>query len=205
MGKKIDSIKEMYELGLPAPRCVFIMKEDDVDLKLTEFLTKYPSEFYTIRTDTEDNSMSCKRLLSATRTELVYLSSEWKDMGFQIILQEFIDEKNEIKSGNIYLKNDKVIIEGAKAPHHIFTNGRALDIHLKCDRFNSSYYDLEYNRFYNIKDTFSISEIIRLLKLARRVPYYKAIIEFSFFKNGSCYFWEIKKENTLRIMDQFQY
>lgn len=191
MGKKIDSIKEMYSLGLPAPKCIFIFEGDDIDSKINEYLNFPNSEFYTVRTDTDISSMSCKRLLIATRTEVKYLSHSWHDEGFQIILQEFIDERNEIKSGNMWLKDDIIILEGANDKHIRFTNGLSLDLNLSVNRFDD--FKLNYHKFFLNQNCFSISEIFRLIRLARKVPYTNAIIEFSFFKNGSLYFWEIKK------------
>lgn len=191
MGKKIDSIVEMYNLGLPAPRCVFIYEDEVIYYKLRGYINSIISDFYTIRTDKKDNSMSNKRLLTATKCELVELCKSWHDEGYQIILQEFIDEKNEIKSGNIYLLNNKIIIEGAKDKHIRFANGLSLDVNIELSRFDS--YDFKFHEVYCF-DCFTYSELIRLVRLARRIPYTKAIVEFSFFNDDKLYFWEIKKE-----------
>lgn len=195
MGKKIDSIKEMYSLGLPAPGCVFIYKEDNIEDRINEYFSSFvESEFYTIRTDTNDSSMSCVRKLSATKEELIMLANEWINK-YQVILQEFIDERLEVKSGNIYLLDDEIIIEGALLPHHIFTNGKLPDVHISIQRFDSYYYI--HHRLFRSNfsfECFSESEIFRLIRLSRKIPYTKAIVEFSFFNNGKLYFWEIKKE-----------
>lgn len=193
MGKKIDSIKEMYNLGLPAPRCIFIFEDDDIELKLGEYFKTigFSNSYYTIRTDRYDNSISLNRILTATYEELIKSVREWhKD--YQIILQEFIDERTEIKSGNIYLKDNCIIIEGAKDNHISFTNGWSLDINLTVSRFDSFSYDI--HKFFINQTCFSFSEIIRLIRLERKVPYTNSIIEFSFFNDGKLYFWEIKKE-----------
>jgi len=193
MGKKIESIEEMHNMGLPAPGCIYIFEGDNVYKKVNEYLNKFQdSEFYTIRTDTENNSMSCKRLLSATRTEINYLSHDWAAQGFQIILQEFIDERFEIKSGNIYLRNNEIIIEGARMKHHIFTNGKLPEAHIIVDRFDSLKF--RNHKLFKNQMCFSHTEILRLIRLARKIPYTKAIVEFSFFENGKLYFWEIKRE-----------
>ncbi len=182
----------MYALGLPAPRCVFIFEKDDVASKLQEYFDLFPtSEFYTIRSDTDNSSMSCKRKLSATRDEMKSLATEWIG-DLQIILQEFIDERKEIKSGNIYLRNDEIIIEGAGLKHHIFTNGKLPETHIIVPRFDSLY--IQWHKLFSSETCFSISEIHRLIRLARKIPYTQAIVEFSFFENGSLYFWEIKRE-----------
>lgn len=183
----------MYHLGLPAPRCVFIFDNDNVTDKINKYFNKFPeSEFYTIRTDTEDTSMSCKRKLSATKKEIIELAHEWKK-DFQIILQEFIDERIEIKSGNIYLLDDKIIIEGSNNKHIKFTNGLYPDVNLSLSRYDK--YDISIHRFFTEQKCLSLSEVLRLIRWTRRIPYNKAVIEFSFFKDGRLYFWEIKKED----------
>ncbi len=192
MGKKIDSIIEMYSLGLPAPRCVFVLENDNIEDKLNEYLIKYKNcaHLYTIRSDKKDDSISHKRLLSATSKQVEELSKEWSSEGYQIILQEFIDERNEVKSGNIYLKKDMIIIEGANDKHINFTNGKSLGINLCLPRFDS--FGFEINKRFD-ESVFTIQEINRLIRLARKVYYTNVIIEFSFFNTGSLYFWEIKK------------
>jgi hypothetical protein len=191
MGKKIDSIREMYCLGLPAPRCVFIMENDSVEEKLEEYFRIFPgNERFCIRTDTNKSSMSMKRNLSASKAEMIELAHEWHGT-YQVILQEYVGDQNEVKSGNIYLDNNIIVIEGAWERHHVFTNGKALDVNLTAPRFDHYHYQI--NRLYN-GDCLNHSEILRLIRLARRVPYNKAIIEFSYVKNGSLFFWEIKKE-----------
>lgn len=196
MGKKIDSIKIMYALGLPAPRCVFIMKDDKLGSKLDEYFTTIGcnSNYYTIRTDKEDSTMSHKRLLTANMTEITNLSHDWREEGFQIILQEFIDERNEVKSGNMYLTDNRIIIEGAMDKHIRFTNGWSLDVNLSVPRFGSFSYDT--HRFFINQTCLSCSEIMRLVRLARRIPYTNAVVEFSYFSDGRLYFWEIKKERS---------
>jgi hypothetical protein len=192
MGKKIESIEEMRRLGLPVPGCIFIFENEDIRPKLIEYFQTIGSNncLYTIRTDRNDNSMSLKRKLTATKEEIIDLTNLWhKD--YQIILQEFIDERNEVKSGNIYLKDDLMIIEGAIDKHIRFTNGWSLDINLSVSRFDSL--NFEVHKFFVDQTCFSFSEIMRLIRLARKIPYTNAIIEFSFFNTGKLYFWEIKK------------
>jgi len=190
MGNKINSILEMKNLGLPVPKCVFIMENDDVDSKVEEYFSLFPNnDYYTIRTDTKDSAHSCKRLLTATRTEIKYLSHDWKEE-FQIILQEFIDEKQEIKSGNMWLQNKDIIIEGANDHHINFANGKSLDINVSVNRFYS--FEFRFHRFFIDQKCFSHSELMRLVRLARKVPYTNAILEFSFFNDEKLYFWEIK-------------
>lgn len=186
----------MYSLRLPAPRCVFIMEHDDVDTKLNEyFRMQQGKDLFCIRTDSNKSSMSCKRNLSATREELIQSAHDWHH-DFQVILQGYVGDQNEIKSGNIYLNDNIIVIEGAKEKHHIFTNGWALDVNLMVPRFGSYCYQI-HKRFQN-QECFNISEIIRLIRLARRVPYTKAIIEFSYINDGNLYFWEIKKEKVVK-------
>ena len=203
MGKKIDSINEMYNLGLPAPGCVFVMAEDNIDLKINEYFSRYsnPDQLYTVRTDTIISSMSCKRILSANPNQTIECAKQWQKEGLQIILQEFIDERKEIKSGNIWLQKDRIIIEGALDKHIHFANGislngkgRSIDVNVTAPRFDN--YILTFHKFFVKQECFSYSEILRLIRLARKVPYTNAIIEFSFFNNGNLYFWEIKKEKT---------
>lgn len=195
MGKKIESLIRMYDLGLPAPRCIFVMAEDDIELKIKEYFSRYNNynQLYTVRTDTQDTSMSCKRILSATIKQTVDCAKEWKAEGFQIILQEFIDERKEIKSGNIWLKNDIIIIEGAMDKHIHFANGLSLDVNLIAPRFDG--FNISIHKFFVEQKCFSYSEILRLIRLARKIPYTNAIVEFSFFNDGRLYFWEIKRRN----------
>ncbi len=196
MGKKIESIKELHTLGLPAPGCVFILENNYnlIDEKICEYFKKYQNSkgIYTIRTDTENNSMSCKRLLSATQEEIIRLTHQWKKEGFQIILQELIDERNEIKSGNIWIKENTIIIEGAIDKHINFTNGKSLDINLIVNRFDSSNFII--HKFFKEQKCFTISEIMRLIRFSRKIPYTNVVLEFSIFKGDLIYFWEIKKE-----------
>lgn len=193
MGKKIESITKMYDLGLPAPRCVFVMESDNINQKLSEYFLLHQNKkgFYTVRTDTENSSMSCKRILSATQQETIELATQWQNEGFQIILQELIDEREEIKSGNIFLKENEIVIEGALDKHIIFTNGKYPDINATVNRFEG--YNFSLHKLFIKQQCFSYSEIIRLIRLARKIPYTNAVVEFSFFLNGSLYFWEIKK------------
>lgn len=45
MGKKINSLKNMYYLGLPAPRCIFIFKDDNISDKIDEYFNTFPKKF----------------------------------------------------------------------------------------------------------------------------------------------------------------
>lgn len=138
--------------------------------------------------------MSLKRNLSATKQQLIKSAHDWHDQGLQIILQAHVGEGNEIKSGNIYLLNEKIIIEGARQSHHIFTNGKALDVNIIAARFDS--YNFEIHKFFKDQKCLNDSEIIRLIRLSHKIPYNKAIIEFSYINDGNLYFWEIKKERA---------
>ncbi len=167
------------------------MEEDEVGSKLGEYFKIFRNNsMFCIRTDTKDSSMSCVRNLGCSKYNIMRLAHEWHGK-YQVILQEYVGDQNEVKSGNIYLDNNIIVIEGAWDKHHVFTNGRSLDVNLIAPRFDSFQY--QKNRLY-AGDCLSNSEIIRLIRLARRVPYNKAIIEFSYVKDGSLYFWEIKKE-----------
>jgi hypothetical protein len=192
----------MYDLGLPAPGCIFVMTEDSLEIKLEEYFSRYNNndQLYTVRTDTINTSMSCKRILSATPDQTINCASEWFAEGFQIILQEFIDERKEVKSGNIWLKNNVIIIEGAINKHIHFTNGlkgangSSLDVNLVTPRFDS--FEISIHKFFVEQKCFSYSDILRLIRLARKIPYTNAVVEFSFFNDGRLYFWEIKKERS---------
>ncbi len=179
MGAKIDSIRLMHSLSLPAPRCVFVFNNNELDKRLEEYFSASEGERFCIRTDTDGNSLSMPRNLSATKQELVELSRKWLSEGYQIILQEHVD-----------LNHDKIIIEAANGKHHVMVNQQKVDVHLELPRFVS--FDTQKLIHFNDKHCLSRSEFLRLVRLARKVPFDEALVEFSFTKDGRLFFWEIK-------------
>lgn len=93
-------------------------------------------------------------------------------------------------TGNIFLNNDRIIIEAANDKHHVMVNQQKVDVHVEVPRFALP--EILKMMHFNNNHCLSRSEFLRLIRLARKIPFDEALVKFSFTKDGRLFFWEIK-------------
>jgi len=186
--KKIEGIKILQKYNLPQPKTIFIFDFKKQEKEIDDFLKN--KRIVTIRSDKRGKTDFCPLNIGSPQNKVKQQIKKLIPKGYVVILQEYIPVRSRV-SGNILILKNHILVElmGTGSLSLLNRDGK-VEEQVKLEKGNFK----EVEHFG--KRLISKKELVKILKLVKRVPTYK-LLEFTLRSKG-LYFWQMRDDKTAK-------
>jgi len=189
--KKIKGIKILQKYNLPQPKTIFIFDFKKQEKEIDDFLKN--KRIVTIRSDKRGQTDFCPLSVGCPKNKAKQQIKKLIPKGYVAILQEYIPIRSRV-SGNILILKNYILVElMGTGPLSLLNREGKVEEQVKLKRGNLK----EVEHFG--KRLISKKELVKILKLVKRVPAYK-LLEFTLRSKG-LYFWQMRDDKTAKELD----